>query len=277
MFEFGRDLKRLFGVDADSKGAWREGLTGGDTSLLELLDLRLLTNEARSADVIAGHRDMIRRARAAGLRTVGATLGPMRGSAFSTPRSEAARAEVNAWIRGSGEYDAVLDIAAVLGDALDPAHDSGDHLHPGDAGYRAMAEAKGRLLVFTDDDVDVEPEWLANLAGAAERHPEVTIFGGKVMPRWERTPPRWILETRLKMLDFVFVRYDLGDAERPLSDADILAKFHDLADGPLGATAANGLLDAVASLSSQQDVTTLTERLLSAPKRGSGKDSSAAA
>ena len=54
MFEFGRDLKRLLGVATDSKGAWREGLTGGDTSLLELLDLRLLTNEARSADVVAG-------------------------------------------------------------------------------------------------------------------------------------------------------------------------------------------------------------------------------
>lgn len=54
MFEFGRDLKRLFGGDADFKGAWREGLTGGDTSLLELLDVRLLANEARSADVVAG-------------------------------------------------------------------------------------------------------------------------------------------------------------------------------------------------------------------------------
>ena len=57
MFEFGRDLKRLFGVDAgaDSKSAsYREGLTGGDTSLLELLDVRLLTNEARSADIAAG-------------------------------------------------------------------------------------------------------------------------------------------------------------------------------------------------------------------------------
>jgi len=57
MFEFGRDLKRLFGVEtgAESKGAsYREGLTGGDTSLLELLDIRLLTNEARSADVAAG-------------------------------------------------------------------------------------------------------------------------------------------------------------------------------------------------------------------------------
>jgi tetratricopeptide (TPR) repeat protein len=57
MFEFGRDLKRLFGVDAgaESKGAaHRDGLTGGDTSLLELLDIRLLTNEARSADIAAG-------------------------------------------------------------------------------------------------------------------------------------------------------------------------------------------------------------------------------
>ncbi|PZR35716.1 hypothetical protein [Caulobacter segnis] len=54
MFEFGRDLKRLFGVETEAKSAWREGLTGGDTSLLELLDLRLLTNEARSADAAAG-------------------------------------------------------------------------------------------------------------------------------------------------------------------------------------------------------------------------------
>lgn len=57
MFDFGRDLKRLFGVDAGAPAraaAYRDGLTGGDTSLLELLDLRLLVNEARSADVAAG-------------------------------------------------------------------------------------------------------------------------------------------------------------------------------------------------------------------------------
>ncbi|MBO9707757.1 MAG: hypothetical protein J7521_06060 [Caulobacter sp.] len=57
MFEFGRDLKRLFGVDTSAPAkaaAHRDGLTGGDTSLLELLDLRLLVNEARAADVAAG-------------------------------------------------------------------------------------------------------------------------------------------------------------------------------------------------------------------------------
>jgi lysophospholipase L1-like esterase len=62
-------------------------------------------------------------------------------SAFSTRRSEAKRAAVNAWIRGSGEYDAVIDLAQAMGERLDPAHDSGDNLHPNDAGYRAMAAA----------------------------------------------------------------------------------------------------------------------------------------
>ncbi|HEX5379880.1 MAG TPA: hypothetical protein VFW47_14985, partial [Phenylobacterium sp.] len=52
MFEFGRELRRLFG--ADSLNAPRDGLTGGDSSLLELLDLRLLQQEARAADVAAG-------------------------------------------------------------------------------------------------------------------------------------------------------------------------------------------------------------------------------
>lgn len=95
-----------------------------------------------SADqVIAGHRDMIRQAHAAGLRTVGATLLPMQGSAFSTPHSEAKRAAVNAWIRESREYDAVIDLAQAMGHTLDPAHDSGDHLHLNDAGYQAMADA----------------------------------------------------------------------------------------------------------------------------------------
>ncbi|GAA3605634.1 SGNH/GDSL hydrolase family protein [Nonomuraea rosea] len=97
--------------------------------------------EVSAQQVVAGHRDLIRQARGAGLRVVGATLLPMRGSAFSTMRSEAERAEFNAWILGSGEYDAVIDLAGAMGEVLDPVHDSGDHLHLSDAGYRAMAAA----------------------------------------------------------------------------------------------------------------------------------------
>ena len=103
--------------------------------------------EISPEQVIAGHREMIRQARAAGLRTVGATLLPMRGSAFSTARSETKRAVVNAWIRESGEYDAVLDLAQAMGDVLQTAHDSGDGLHPSDAGYQAMADATDLTLL----------------------------------------------------------------------------------------------------------------------------------
>jgi lysophospholipase L1-like esterase len=83
-----------------------------------------------SADaIIAGHRGMIRRAREAGLRVVGSTLLPIAGAAYSTTRSEAKRAAVNNWIRNSGQYDAVADLAAAIGEALAPDHDSGDGLH----------------------------------------------------------------------------------------------------------------------------------------------------
>jgi lysophospholipase L1-like esterase len=97
--------------------------------------------EVTAPEVIAGLGDMARRARAAGLRTIGATLLPIRGAAFSSPRSEAKRTEINAWIRTSNVYDAVIDLASAMGDALAPSHDSGDHLHPSDAGYQAMADA----------------------------------------------------------------------------------------------------------------------------------------
>lgn len=53
MFEFGRDLRRLLGA-GDVPGTYQDGLTGGDAALLELLDLSMLTREAKGADVAAG-------------------------------------------------------------------------------------------------------------------------------------------------------------------------------------------------------------------------------
>ncbi|MET8774698.1 SGNH/GDSL hydrolase family protein [Nocardia sp. NPDC004654] len=100
-----------------------------------------------SADqLIAAHRELIARARAAGLRVIGATILPFGDSPYDSPEAEAKRLAVNEWIRTSGEYDAVVDTAAVLADPADPsrlnpAFDSGDRLHPNDAGFRAMAQA----------------------------------------------------------------------------------------------------------------------------------------
>ncbi|OKH99148.1 G-D-S-L family lipolytic protein [Streptomyces sp. CB02923] len=96
--------------------------------------------------IIDGYRGLIAEARAAGVRIIGGTIMPFRGSEYHTPHAEAKRREINAWIRTSGAFDAVADFAAALADpsapeALLPAYDSGDRKHPGDAGYRAMAEA----------------------------------------------------------------------------------------------------------------------------------------
>jgi lysophospholipase L1-like esterase len=99
-----------------------------------------------AADLIAGHRQLIERARARGLRVIGATLTPFDGAGYFTPEGEAKRQALNQWIRTSGAYDAVIDFDAVTRDPAAPsrflpAYDSGDRLHPGDAGYKAMGEA----------------------------------------------------------------------------------------------------------------------------------------
>lgn len=100
------------------------------------------------AQVIAAHRALIRAAHARGVRIVGATLTPVKGNQFGydTPEKERIRDAVNHWIRTSGEYDAVLDLDLAVSDPQDrdaflPAYDSGDSLHPNDAGMRAMAAA----------------------------------------------------------------------------------------------------------------------------------------
>ncbi|HBF49337.1 MAG TPA: SGNH/GDSL hydrolase family protein, partial [Massilia sp.] len=104
------------------------------------------SNPIPAADLIAGYRQVIARAHAHGITVIGATLPPMAGFVYYTAAREAVRLAANSWIRFSGEFDAVADIEAALRDPHDPAHilplyDSGDHLHPNDAGYQAMANA----------------------------------------------------------------------------------------------------------------------------------------
>lgn len=103
--------------------------------------------------LVDGYRALIARAHARGVRVIGGTLPPFGNALPGTPfagywtlAKEAVRLEVNAWIRGSGEFDAVADFDAALRDPADasrlrPEYDSGDHLHPGDAGFAAMEQA----------------------------------------------------------------------------------------------------------------------------------------
>jgi lysophospholipase L1-like esterase len=96
--------------------------------------------------IVTGYRQIIARAHARGLRVIGATLTPIEDSGYWSASTEQERLAVNAWIRHSRAFDAVIDFDSAVRDPADPhrllpAYDSGDHLHPNDAGYRAMAEA----------------------------------------------------------------------------------------------------------------------------------------
>ncbi|MFE7563717.1 SGNH/GDSL hydrolase family protein [Kitasatospora sp. NPDC057500] len=104
--------------------------------------------------LIDGHRALIDAAHRRGLTVIGATLTPFRGYApYYSPEKERVRDAVNRWIRTSGAYDAVADLDRALADPrpdhhdrLAPAYDSGDGLHPGDAGTAAMARAVADLV-----------------------------------------------------------------------------------------------------------------------------------
>ncbi len=100
-------------------------------------------------DMIAGLRQLIERAHEKGVLIFGATLTPFEGTVFKgyfTPEKEVKRKAVNEWIRTGHAFDGVIDFDRAVRDPDHPDRmradfDGGDHLHPGDAGYKAMGEA----------------------------------------------------------------------------------------------------------------------------------------
>jgi len=102
--------------------------------------------DVSAAQIIAGYQQIIAQTHEAGLKIFGGTLTPFKGAGYYSDAGEAKREAVNQWIRTSGAFDGVIDFDAVVQDPSDPLmmnpqYDSGDHLHPNDAGYQAMANA----------------------------------------------------------------------------------------------------------------------------------------
>ena len=147
---YGEALERRFGRDALGHAGVRTVVL-----LIGINDINFQSMPARSGldcdyphthvdanDLIAGYRRVVAQAHGRGVRIFGATLTP----ASLPPEREAIRTAVNQWIRTSGVFDGVVDFDAALRDPADPVrlrrgYDSGDHIHPSDAGYAAMADA----------------------------------------------------------------------------------------------------------------------------------------
>lgn len=102
--------------------------------------------------LVAGYRELVAAARAAGVRVVGATLLPFAGSPYYSADGDRLRSEVNSWIRSPGAFDAVADLDRAMAAPTDPARlaealDSGDHLHPNDSGYAMTAATIGAAIL----------------------------------------------------------------------------------------------------------------------------------
>jgi lysophospholipase L1-like esterase len=110
-------------------------------------DLGSTSPPPTSAQLIAGLQQLISMAHQNGIKFLCSTLTPYQGAGYWTQQGETAREAYNAYVLGSGSgCDGVVDQAAAVSNPSDPtmylpAYDSGDHLHPNDAGYQAIANA----------------------------------------------------------------------------------------------------------------------------------------
>jgi lysophospholipase L1-like esterase len=115
--------------------------------------LHSFPDSTTAAELIFALDQMIVRAHAHGIAVIGCTLTPYHGAGYYTENGEAIRKAVNDWIRTGGAFDGFVDLEAAVRDpnhpdTFLPADDPGDHLHPNDAGYKAMGDAID-LKLFT--------------------------------------------------------------------------------------------------------------------------------
>jgi lysophospholipase L1-like esterase len=107
---------------------------------------------ATADEIISADQQIAAQAHARGLRIYGATITPFGGSIVDSAVAEKTRSDVNTWITTSHAFDGVIDFAAAVANpddstALNPAYDSGDHLHPNDAGCQAIANSIGLTMI----------------------------------------------------------------------------------------------------------------------------------
>jgi glycosyltransferase involved in cell wall biosynthesis len=80
---------------------------------------------------------------------------------------------------------------------------------------RAVEAARGDYIIWTDDDVIVDPEWLRGYFEAFRRWPEAAIFGGPIIPRYEPPVVTWVMQSET-LLAGAYAARDCGDEALPL-------------------------------------------------------------
>jgi len=110
------------------------------------------SQEASTQQLIVGISQLVERAHTHGITVIGATITPFVGAEGFPEKNDPVRIALNHWYRTAGVVDGIIDFDQVTRDPSNPTHlnplyDSGDHLHPNDAGYEAMAKSI-RLSLF---------------------------------------------------------------------------------------------------------------------------------
>src|SRR5262249_3854563 len=85
---------------------------------------------------------------------------------------------------------------------------------------RAVAEFRGEVLLFTDDDVRFDTGWLSAYQEAIRRFPGAGYFGGRILPDWGGAKPRWVGDEPLPLIDGVLVWFDQGPETRPIGSTE---------------------------------------------------------
>lgn len=118
----------------------------GLKDILLLEGINDINTGASANKIIEGYKKIINQAHISGVQIIAGTLPPFKGYPTWTAKKDKVRQKVNHWILTSGAFDGTVDFAKVLAtsgnsEELNPIYDSGDHLHPNNAGYKAMGDA----------------------------------------------------------------------------------------------------------------------------------------
>ena len=135
-----------------------------------------------------------------------------------------AKAPSSAWeliIVDNGVEESVERLVATYHDRLPIRYVAEPRLGCSNARNRAVESCQAPIILFTDDDAIVDPQWLTSMVNVVDEHPSYSFWGGRVRALWETEQPNWFDDRSCPMLRDVIVQYDAGADPRPWAVGDL--------------------------------------------------------